>query len=94
MNKIDPSVIEQLKAIAIHNGWDEIYEDKALFDGRPVFQLRNSAIPWRAKVGYPHLYSVDEELNVFALSLDEIRTVSKLRDGVGNLIEQLPSPKT
>ncbi|WP_304290975.1 hypothetical protein [Porphyromonas uenonis] len=94
MKEIGPSVLEQLKAIATHNGWDEIYEDKALFDGRPVFQLRNSAIPWGAKVGYPHLYSVDEELNVFALSLDEIRTVSQLRDGVGNLIEQLPSPKT
>jgi len=89
MNKIDPSVIEKLKPIAIHNGWDEIYEDKALFYGKPVFQLRSSAIPWGAKVGYPHLYSVDDGLKVFALSLDEIRAVSQLREGVGNLIEHL-----
>ncbi len=91
MNKIDPSVLDQLKAIATHNGWDEIYEDKALFDGKPVFQLRSSAIPWGAKVGYPHLYSVDDGSKVFALSLDEIRAISQLRDGVGNLIEHLAS---
>ena len=91
MKEIDPSVLEQLKAIAIPNGWDEIYEDKALFNGNSVFQLRNSAIPWGAKVGYPHLYSVDEDLKVFALNLDEIRAVSTLRDGVGNLVERLAS---
>ena len=94
MKEIDPSVLEQLKAIASHNGWDEIYEDKALFNGKPVFQLRNSSIPWGAKVGYPHLYSVDDGLKVFALSLDEIRAVSQLSDGVGNLVEHLPSLKT
>ena len=91
MNKIDPYVLKQLKAIAIHNDWDEIYEDKALFNGHPVFQLRSSAIPWGAKVGYPHLYSVDDDLKVFALSLDEIRAVSQLREGVGNLVERLAS---
>lgn len=90
MNKIDPSVIEKLKLIAIPNGWD-IVERVGVLMNKTVYQLRNSAIPDGAKVGYPHLYSVDDGLKVFALSLDEIRAVSQLREGVGNLVEHLGS---
>ena len=55
MNKIDPSVIERLKPIAIPKSWD-IIERVGLLMNETVYQLRNSAIPDGAKVGYPHLY--------------------------------------
>lgn len=55
MNKIDPSVIERLKPIAIPNEWD-IVERVGLLMNETVYQLRSSAIPDGAKVGYPHLY--------------------------------------
>ena len=55
MNKIDPSVIERLKPIAIPKSWD-IIERVGLLKNETVYQLRNSAIPDGAKVGYPHLY--------------------------------------
>ncbi len=55
MNKIDPSVIERLKPIAIPKSWD-IIERVGFLMNETVYQLRNSAIPDGAKVGYPHLY--------------------------------------
>ena len=55
MNKIDPSVIERLKPIAIPKSWDIIERVGFLMD-ETVYELRNSAIPYGAKVGYPHLY--------------------------------------
>ena len=58
MNKIDPSVIEKLKPIAIPNDWDIIRRVCVLAD-KTVYQLSNSSIPAGAKVGYPHLYFDD-----------------------------------
>ena len=58
MNKIDPSVLERLKPIAIPNGWDIVRRVGVLMD-KAVYQLSNSSIPAGAKVGYPHLYFSD-----------------------------------
>ena len=58
MNKIDPSVLEQLKAIAIPNEWDIVARVGVLRD-KAVYQLSSSAISDGAKVGYPHLYFAD-----------------------------------
>ena len=72
MNKIDPSVIERLKPIAIPKSWD-IIERVGLLMNETVYQLRNSAIPDGAKVGYPHLYFA----NGVPLSHEQVRLVIK-----------------
>ena len=41
MNKIDPSVLERLKPIAIPNGWDIVRRVGVLMD-KAVYQLSNS----------------------------------------------------
>lgn len=58
MNKIDPSVLERLKPIAIPNEWDIVARVGVLMD-KAVYQLSSSAISDGAKVGYPHLYFAD-----------------------------------
>ena len=58
MNKIDPSVLERLKPIAIPNDWDIVARVGVLMD-KTVYQLSSSAISDGAKVGYPHLYFAD-----------------------------------
>lgn len=58
MNKIDPSVLERLKPIAIPNEWDIVARVGVLM-GKAVYQLSSSAISDGAKVGYPHLYFAD-----------------------------------
>lgn len=72
MNKIDPSVIEKLKPIAIPNDWDIISRVGVLTD-KTVYQLSNSSIPAGAKVGYPHLYFA----NGVPLSHEQVRLVIK-----------------
>ena len=72
MNQIDPSVLEQLKAIAIPNDWDIIRRVGVLAD-KTVYQLSNSSIPAGAKVGYPHLYFADG----VQLSHEQVRLVIK-----------------
>ena len=58
MNKIDPSVLERLKPIAIPNDWDIVARVGVLMD-KTVYQLSSSAISDGAKVGYPHLDFAD-----------------------------------
>ena len=58
MNKIDPSVLERLKPIAIPNDWDIVARVGVLMD-KTVYQLSSSALSDGAKVGYPHLYFAD-----------------------------------
>ena len=72
MNKIDPSVLERLKPIAIPNGWDIVRRVGVLMD-KAVYQLSNSSIPAGAKVGYPHLYFSDGT----PLSHEQVRLVIK-----------------
>ena len=72
MNKIDPSVLERLKPIAIPNGWDIVRRVGVLMD-KAVYQLSNSSIPAGAKVGYPHLYFADG----IQLSHEQVRLVIK-----------------
>lgn len=72
MNKIDPSVIERLKPIAIPKSWDIVRRVGAL-SGKIVYQLSNSSISAGAKVGYPHLYFA----NGTPLSHEQVRLVIK-----------------
>lgn len=72
MNKIDPSVIERLKPIAIPKSWDIVRRVGAL-SGKTVYQLSNSSISAGAKVGYPHLYFA----NGVPLSHEQVRLVIK-----------------
>lgn len=67
-------VLETLKIIGKSYGWDAIYEI-AKFRGQPVYELRNSSIPKGAKTGYPHLYSLNEKIELYELDTTEIHEV-------------------
>ena len=72
MNKIDPSVLDRLKPIAIPNDWDIVARVGVLRE-KTVYQLSNSSISAGAKVGYPHLYFADGT----PLSHEQVRLVIK-----------------
>lgn len=67
-------VIDQLKVIAKANNYDVI-ELFSTFNGRPVYCLRRSGLPPRAKTGYPYLLSVTATGSVFELDCDQIHKV-------------------
>ena len=88
MNKIDPSVIEKLKPIAMPNDWDIIRRVGVLTD-KTVYQLSNSSISAGAKVGYPHLYFADG----VQLSHEQVRLVIKqdLFQSGGDCLQKITS---
>ena len=62
--------LRQLRAVAEANGWDVIKEF-GTFKNAPVYQLGRSGLPPRAKLGLPHLYSVDQS-GIVELSVDDV----------------------
>ena len=65
--------LRKLQAIGKANGWDIIREVGTL-NNAPVYQLIRSGLPPRAKLGMPHLYSVNKS-GIFELSLDDAHKV-------------------
>ena len=76
--EIKKDILKQLKALGKSKGWDKIYEIATL-NGHPVYELRNSSIPDGAKVGYPHLYSINRYGSLFELSTSQIHELIVLK---------------
>lgn len=62
--------LSKLQVVAKSNGWDIIKEVGTL-NNAPVYQLIRSGLPPRAKLGMPHLYSVNKS-GIFELSIDDV----------------------
>jgi hypothetical protein len=79
---ITKQALQQLQQISKANHWDAIFEVGS-FNGRPVYQLRDSRIPKGARVGDPHLFSLtatgsayqldDEQTHKFIVSYEGFR---------------------
>ena len=67
----DKIILEQLKKIAESFHCD-IIEITNYLDGRPVYELRNSAIPKGAKTGRPLLYSITANKVLFELDSTQV----------------------
>ena len=72
--------LQQLQQIGKANGWNEIYHIGA-FNGRPLYQLRNSIIPQGAKTGQPHLYSLTATGSVFELDSQQVHEATVSYNG-------------
>ena len=67
-------IIDKLKEIGkTHNR--DVVEKVAQINGEPIYRLRNSKIPLNAKTGYPHLYSIKSNGDIYELNVDEIHQV-------------------
>ena len=62
--------LSKLQVIAKANDCDIIKEVGTL-NNAPVYQLMRSGLPPRAKLGLPHLYSVNKS-GIFELSIDDV----------------------
>lgn len=62
--------LSKLQVIAKANDWDIIKEVGTL-NNAPVYQLMRSGLPPRAKLGLPHLYSVNKS-GIFELPFDDV----------------------
>lgn len=73
---MDKNILRQLQDISKKRDWDVI-EEVGYINGKPVYQLRCSAIPLGHKVGYPHLFSFDNFNIVYALNFEQVRIIIK-----------------
>ena len=62
--------LSKLQAIAKANGWNVI-KDVGTLNNAPVYQLMRSGLPPKAKLGMPHLYSVNK-YGIIELPFDDI----------------------
>lgn len=67
----DKIILEQLKKVAESLHCD-IIEITNFLDGRPVYELRNSAIPKGAKTGRPILFSTTANNVLFELDSAQV----------------------
>lgn len=71
---ISDTIRRQLQLIAKANNCDLIYE-LSPFNGKPVFQFRDSSIPKGAKTGRPLLFSLTDTGTLFELNSEQIHQV-------------------
>ena len=62
--------LSKLQVIAKANGWD-IIKEFGTYKNATIYQLGRSGLPPRAKLGLPHLYSVNNS-GIFELSFDDV----------------------
>lgn len=62
--------LSKLQVVAKANGWD-IIKEFGIYKNATIYQLGRSGLPPRAKLGLPHLYSVNKS-GIFELSIDDV----------------------
>ena len=62
--------LSNLQVIAKANGWD-IIKEFGTYKNATIYQMGRSGLPPRAKLGLPHLYSVNGS-GIFELSFDDV----------------------
>ena len=62
--------LSKLQIIAKANGWD-IIKEFGTYKNATIYQMGRSGLPPRAKLGLPHLYSVNKS-GIFELPFDDV----------------------
>lgn len=62
--------LSKLQVIAKANGWG-IIKEFGTYKNATIYQMGRSGLPPRAKLGLPHLYSVNKS-GIFELSIDDV----------------------
>ena len=62
--------LSKLQVIAKANGWD-IIKEFGTYKNATIYQMGRSGLPPRAKLGLPHLYSVNKS-GIFELPFDDV----------------------
>ena len=62
---------EKLKAFGKKNGWD-VVEYRGKVDGIDIYRFRDSEIPLSGKRGYPILFSITEDGEIYELNSAQI----------------------
>ena len=77
--RYEEKVKQQLDSICKSNGWDAVREVETL-NGKPVYLLTRSTIPKGAKTGFPHLFSINDTMDVYELTAEQTHTLMVSRN--------------
>ena len=70
---------QQRDSFCKSNGWDVVKEVETL-NGKPVYLLTSSTIPKGAKTGFPHLFSINDTMDVYELTAEQTHALMVSRN--------------